>query len=160
MPVKAVHTDNREPQPRVRVAAIILEDDMILLAQHEKKGVKYWVLPGGGVHYGETAERALIRELKEEASLKIRVGDLVLVNDSVPPNRRRHILNLYFTASVVSGQLAVGDADKRLVDMRFVPVKRLARLALFPDIRKELLRGIRKGFGHGRIYLRNLWRDK
>ena len=146
--------------PRIRVAAIIVENGEILLARHQKKGKRYWVLPGGGVEYGETLEEALIRELDEEAGLDISVHDLVLANDSVPARRRRHIVNLYFTAEIVSGEIVVGESDKRLIDMRFVPVERLPRLRLFPDVRQELLDGIRRGFRGRARYLRNLWKDK
>ena len=147
------------PYPRIRVAAIIVQDDQILLARHQKKGRRYWVLPGGGVDYGETAEAALMRELREEAGLRIRVRDLVLVNDSIPPDRQRHIVNLYFTAEIRSGKIVVGASDKRLIDMKFVPMSRLLRLTLYPDIRKQLLKGLRTGFADPPRYLRNLWKD-
>ena len=145
--------------PRIRVAAIIVKDGEILLARHEKKGKRYWVLPGGGVEYGETLEEALVRELDEEAGLAICVHDLVMANDSVPRNRRRHIVNLYFTAEIVSGEIVVG-SDKRLVDMRFVAIEKIPRLKLFPDVREELYEGIQRGFRGRARYLRNLWKDK
>ncbi len=144
---------------RIRVAAIIVEDGKILLARHEKKGKRYWVVPGGGVDFCETLEEALTRELVEEANVVIRVHDLVLANDSIPKNRRRHIVNLYFTAEILSGHVKVGASDKRLIDMRFVPIEKLPRLKMFPDVRREIYEAIRRGFkGHMR-YLRNTWKD-
>jgi len=147
------------PYPRIRVAAIIVQDGQILLARHQKKGKRYWVWPGGGVDYGETVEEALVRELREEAGLKIRVRDLVLVNDSIPPNKRRHIVNLYFTAAIRSGKIVVGVSDKRLVGMKFVPLSKLPNIKVYPDVRKELLAGLKTGFARPPRYLRNLWKD-
>jgi ADP-ribose pyrophosphatase YjhB (NUDIX family) len=49
------------------VAAIITTDEGILLVKrnhHPKKG--YWDLPGGFVDYHETAEEAIVREIREE----------------------------------------------------------------------------------------------
>jgi ADP-ribose pyrophosphatase YjhB (NUDIX family) len=148
-----------KPMPRIRVAAIIVREDAILLARHKKDNRTYWVLPGGGVHYGETLEQALVREMNEEACLDIRVGDLVLVNDSIPPDEHRHIVNLHFIAEIVRGEITVSSGDKRLIDVRFMPVNRLSRLTLYPDIRKQLLQGITHGFAHVPQYLRNLWKD-
>ena len=53
-------------RPRVRVAGILIEDDRILLIEHTKNDKKYWLVPGGGVDWGESAAEALIREFKEE----------------------------------------------------------------------------------------------
>lgn len=144
-------------RPRIRVAAIIVQEDGILLVRHEKEGQSYWLLPGGGVDYGETAAEALVRELKEEAGLDIRVRDLVLVNDSIPPDKHRHILNLCFMADAIGGVLALGQ-DRRVAEAAFVPVRELAALTLYPDVREELVRGIRDGFGATPAYLGNLWR--
>jgi ADP-ribose pyrophosphatase YjhB (NUDIX family) len=149
----------RISNPRIRVAAIIVEGDKILLARHEKKGKRYWVLPGGGVDFAETMEEALVRELNEEASVVIRVHELVLANDSIPPNHRRHIVNMYFTAEIVSGKVEVGKGDKRLVGMKFVPIEKLPRLKMFPDVRKEVFEALQRGFKGHKRYLGNMWKD-
>ena len=145
--------------PRIRVAAIIMRGRSILLARHERDGTSYWLLPGGGVDYGETLEAALVRELKEEASLDIRVQRLVLVNDSIPPDQHRHIVNVCFTAEIIGGKLAVGQDDTRLVDMKFVSIARLPRLTFYPDIRETLVRSLDEDFSNAPGYLGNLWRD-
>lgn len=147
------------PHPRVRVAAIVVRDDAILVVQHEKGGRRYWLLPGGGVDYGETLVDAVVREVKEETGLGVRVGQLVLANDTIPPDRHRHIVNLCFRAELEGGELRPG-RDHRLIEARFVPVDKLVELDLYPDIRAELLAGIRDGFGHAPRYLGNLWKDQ
>ena len=45
-------------RPRVRVAGILIEDDRILLIEHTKNNRKYWLVPGGGVDWGESAAEA------------------------------------------------------------------------------------------------------
>jgi len=145
--------------PRVRVAAIIVRQDALLLVRHVKQGETYWLFPGGGVDYGESAAEALARELKEETGLDIRVGDLVFANDSIPPDKHRHVINLYFTADILGGEPALGD-DTPLAELRFVPIDDVPALAFRPDIRDALLPALRKGFPQRAVYLGNIWRDE
>ena len=142
--------------PRIRVAAVIVRDGAVLLIRHAKEGRTYWLLPGGGVDYGEPLGAALIREVKEETNLDIRPLDVVFVNDSIPPDGRRHIVNVYFTAEVQGGIPTLGE-EENLSALRFVPAGRLAHLDFYPDIREWLVPGIEAGFAHSAPYLGNLW---
>ena len=49
---------------RYRAAAIIIEDGCVLFAGNEREDYLYSI--GGGVHMGETAEAAVLREVFEE----------------------------------------------------------------------------------------------
>lgn len=147
-----------QQSPRIRVAAIIMRGDELLLVRHIKNGKSYWLLPGGGIEYGEPLAEALQRELREEACLEIEVGDLVIVNDTIPPDNTRHTINLCFTAHVVTGEIACG-VDPRVVEVRYMPVNELESLKFYPDIRHELLPAIRAGFPKKALYLGNLWKD-
>ncbi|NUM53323.1 MAG: NUDIX hydrolase [Candidatus Hydrogenedentes bacterium] len=146
------------PKPRIRVAAIILRGDELLLVRHVKGGRSYWLLPGGGIEFGEPLAEALKRELREEATIEIAVGDLVIVNDTIPPDRSRHTINLCFTAHVTRGEIACG-VDPRVVEVRYVPVDELSSLTFYPDIRAELIPAIRAGFPRKAMYLGNFWKD-
>ena len=57
----------------------------VLLIEHTY--VHGWYLPGGGVERGETAEAAVIRELQEEAGIRV-IGPMTLV--SAHSNERHH----------------------------------------------------------------------
>ena len=54
---------------RYRAAAIIIEDGCVLFASNENDDYIYSV--GGGVHMGETAEEAVLREVYEETGYKL-----------------------------------------------------------------------------------------
>lgn len=143
--------------PRIRVAAIIVEDGQLLLVRHEKDGVFYWMLPGGGVDYGETLAEALQRELRDELCIEAEIGPLLLANDSIPEDRHRHIVNLYFGARIAAGDPQVG-GDQRVVEAAFHPLDTLAGLVLRPAFTVALREAIAAKHA-ALVYLGNVWVD-
>ncbi len=153
-------TDKRYSQgPRVRVAAVIVRDDTVLLAEHRKDGNTYYLLPGGGVGRGETLRDALTRELWEETRLEIQPGRLLFLCESVAPDQSRHIIQLAFAADIAkNAQPAPGD-DPRVVAAHFFPVKALATLPMFPPVQKTLAAGMNNGFPDIPPSLGNCWTE-
>lgn len=150
--------DDRYRTPRLRVAAVIFHEDAVLLVKHLKNGRYNYLLPGGGVGYGETLHEALVRELIEEARVHIRPGRFLFISESIAPNEERHMVQLAFEASIVGGTPALGE-DPRVVDLEFVPVDAMAKLEMLPPVQEALIRGVREGFPACPSYLGNLWRD-
>jgi len=66
---------------RPRACAAILNDDKILMVCHQTPSRTYWTFPGGGVEEGETLEQAVIREVKEETGLDVKVVRLLFEED-------------------------------------------------------------------------------
>lgn len=63
----------------VRVSAVIIKEDKILLIHRKKNGEEYWVFPGGGVEEGETSDQAIVREVKEETNLDVSKHELAFM---------------------------------------------------------------------------------
>lgn len=147
----------RAVQPRVRAGAIVRRGDGVLLVKHVKPGRAYWLLPGGGVEFGESLAEALAREVLEETGLEVAVGPLVLVNDTIAPDGSRHVVNLSFLAEATGGELAVGD-DPVIQDAAWMPIERIMDVVLHPDIREPLVEGLRNGFA-GPVYVGSLWSE-
>jgi len=61
----------------MRIRAIIVDGERILLIERKKQNRHYWVFPGGGVESSDiTPEAALVRECREELGVVVRVGKL------------------------------------------------------------------------------------
>ena len=119
--------------PQLRVAAIIVRQNRILLVEHRKRGQRYWVLPGGRLEGQETLDAALRRELKEELGLDVRVGPLVIVCETLAPDR--HVVNLIFQAEIgVGAEPTLDPRDPVLAGWQWVSVDQLPRLDFRPPI--------------------------
>ena len=65
---------------RYRAAAIIVEDGCVLLAGNPMEDYLYSI--GGGVHMGETAENAVVREVLEETGAHYEVDHLAIIHEN------------------------------------------------------------------------------
>ncbi|WP_051275825.1 (deoxy)nucleoside triphosphate pyrophosphohydrolase [Desulfovirgula thermocuniculi] len=64
-------------------AAVIVKNGRVLIAQRredDKLPLK-WEFPGGKVEAGETPEECLVREMREEFSIDISVGDCICASE-------------------------------------------------------------------------------
>ena len=63
---------------------MILDGDRVLLIKRAREPLKgQWSIPGGAVDLGETLERAVAREVKEETGLDVEVGPVVEVLERI-----------------------------------------------------------------------------
>ncbi len=144
--------------PRVRVAAIITKGDEILLVQHLKNGQKTWLLPGGGVDFGESLPQALERELEEELCVEAITGAFALMNEAIDPKGSRHLLQICFHAEITRGVPRLG-VDPRVVGVAYKPIADLGGMHFHPAMGAELqeyLSGADNGVAR---YLGNIWQD-
>lgn len=139
---------------RVRVSGILVRDGALLLISHRKKGETYWLLPGGGVQYGESLVRALEREFCEELGIRVGVEGFACMSDAIEPHGKRHILNISFFCSYRGGEYRIGK-ERRLRDYGFFSPEEISRMRLYPPI-NETLSSIIEHREHEQ-YLGSLW---
>ena len=83
----SAHTTTRlrsgaDPPPLVRVAAaVVWSENRLLLTRRPPGGPLglLWELPGGKLEPGESPERALVREIREELGVGARPGEVIAI---------------------------------------------------------------------------------
>lgn len=88
---------SRKNQIEVIARAIMMNEDNILLCR--MRDAKWYFLPGGHVEFGEFAEKALVRELNEEANITgVKVGNLAgIIENKFPIDEQlHHEINMFF----------------------------------------------------------------
>ncbi|MDP3882483.1 MAG: NUDIX domain-containing protein [Candidatus Staskawiczbacteria bacterium] len=128
-----------------RVRAIIIEGNKILTIKRTKPDIVFWVFPGGGVGEGETNEKALIRECKEELGVEVTVTDLFMEADSKIPKTLGQREYFYF-CEIKSGQLGSGNGpefnDSSYIgryDIEWIDIDNLRSIGLRPAEVKDLI---------------------
>jgi ADP-ribose pyrophosphatase YjhB (NUDIX family) len=142
--------------PRTRVAVVLVEGDRVLLVRHTKQEQSYWLLPGGGLDYGEGIAECAKREIREETGLEIEVEKFLYLSEAIAPDRSRHILNITVLGRLAGGELALAQGD--VMDaVQWFPFAELGALTLYPAIQAELLASHGAGFEHEMRYLGSIW---
>jgi len=116
----------------VRVgSAVILENGKgeILLAKSNKDPVKgKWIIPGGGIKFGEKIKDAVVREIKEETGLNIEVTGFITVYELIIPEKEHRII-FYHKGKVKSGKIKTSDDISEVIWIKPADVKKLNDVA-------------------------------
>lgn len=82
---------------KLRASGIIVSDGKILV--HKGKKFDGYCFPGGHVEIGETTGEAIIREIKEELNLDVKIDDIFCINENIYTNNDNKVIqeiNYYY----------------------------------------------------------------
>jgi ADP-ribose pyrophosphatase YjhB (NUDIX family) len=96
------------------VSAAIFRDGRVLIVRRAQPPARgFYTLPGGGVELGETLERAVVREVREETGLDIEplalAGYRQVIARDAGGRIERHFVILPFAARWIAGEAALNE---------------------------------------------------
>ncbi|MCR5796753.1 MAG: (deoxy)nucleoside triphosphate pyrophosphohydrolase [Eubacterium sp.] len=112
---KVVFSSDGELLKYVRVVAAVIhsqvdgEEKVFATARGYGEYQGWWEFPGGKIEEGERPEEALVREIREELTAKIEVGELIRTVEYDYPSF--HLSMDCFLAEVAEGELVLKEAE-------------------------------------------------
>lgn len=108
----------RDQSIAIGVGAVIFRDDEVLIIKRGKAPfLGQWSIPGGGLEFGEKVTDAVIREVREETGLEVKLIGLLDVFDAISePGQDQpeddfvtHTVIIDYVGEWVSGEPVAGD---------------------------------------------------
>lgn len=100
----------------VGVGALIFNDKgqflMSLRGSKARNERGKWEIPGGKVDKGESLEEAVVREVKEELGIEIKVEKLLTVSNHILADENQHWISPTYICSIVSGTPTIQEPEK------------------------------------------------
>lgn len=140
---------------RYRAAAIIVEDGCVLFAGNATADYLYSI--GGGVHMGERAEDAVLREVYEETGVHYEIDRLAVIHENFfrgdggsIEGLDCHEITLYFVMKPRGTQVLNSHSTSQGVEerMHWIPLSALDRYRAYPAFMKEYLSHPQDGIRH------------
>lgn len=134
---------------RYRVAAIIIEDGSVLLADSIAKKDDYYYPIGGEVQMGETAESAILRKVYNKTGIHYDIDHLAVIHENFFNSTEAlnavecHELNFYYMMKQRGTKVLSG-----IEDMQWIPLEDLDKIKVFPSFLKDYLGKEHTGVEH------------
>ena len=126
-------------KPTLRVSGLLVQERRVLMVEQARRGETYWLVPGGGVEFGESLSEALRREFLEELGLRVAVGGLVAVIESISPDPAyaKHVVHMLFAVSAAR-EVPPTPQDAAILEAAFLDEIQLRNADVRPPINEFL----------------------
>ena len=117
---------------------MVRDGALLLLRCAFRDGPTVWILPGGGREDGESEEACIVREVREETALTVRVERLLSDVPAVPPDGTYTRWRTYL-CTVLGGEAAPGGgegASAELIDVTWLTLR--DERSWPPDVRADV----------------------
>lgn len=142
-------------QPVVGVGGVVVRDGRALLIRRGSEPLKgQWSIPGGMLELGETIAQGVVRELREETGLEVRILELIEVFERISPpgaeagpGPQYHFVILDYLCAAEDGQPRPGGD---VTDVAWASEDEFPRFGLTPTATRVLRRALDMARARGR----------
>jgi 8-oxo-dGTP diphosphatase len=128
------------PVTRIPCVGAVIRDEtgrLLMILRGHDPGLGLWSIPGGRIEPGETAEEAVVREVREETGLEVRCGPLLGAAEL--PGLAGAVIDIRdYRAYLLPGAATMLAAGDDAADVRWVSDAEAAAM----DERGEVTRGL------------------
>ena len=118
------------------VGALILDKDRILLTLRKSEPFKnHWDIPGGFLEYGEHPEQGLMRELREELGLEIKIETLFGIFMDKYGTQGVSTINIFYRCRALNEPQRISD---EISDYKWFPLYDMPPNIAFESAREAL----------------------
>ena len=103
-------------EPKVGVAIITQEDQVLLMKRKGVHGTGTWSTPGGHLDFGETPEQCAAREAKEEVGLDVIDIRFRSITNDIFDQQGRHYITIWMNGKSTSGEPTIA-AEKEVAEI-------------------------------------------
>ena len=126
-----------EKRPRLGSAVLVQWENKFLLGQRNKTNAQgKWVIPGGGVHFGEKALDAGKREIKEETNLDITIKKLLCIKEIIATAADYHSIMFFYLGAILHPRLLQPGGD--LSDVGFFTIEQIKKMDCVQSVEEVL----------------------
>ncbi len=119
-------------EPRLTVAVLVEHDEKYLLAERQGDHFSgHWVVPGGGVDFGETLLDAAHREIKEETNLDVEIVKFIGFKEIINVAGNYHSIVFFYSAKPKHLDLKL---DGESSQARFLSIEEIKKLKIAKSV--------------------------
>jgi len=140
---------------RVRVSAVFEREEEILCMKYVYGGKGVFALPGGGVDKDMPLKEAIVNEWQNEIGVKLDVGPIIMIGEAPATQRHPQTLHIVFAALAIRGTPKIRPDSTRSIDIAWVPVEKLPKSPLYPDVGRQLYEYLKEGSRQSLEFIEN-----
>ncbi len=95
-------------------------------------------LPGGNPDPGETLVETIVRECREELDIEVEVGNLLMVGEILPSEKRDASVHILFEGKIISGIPVIQKDQTSALELVWVSISEITKINMYPNVSAEL----------------------
>ena len=127
----------------VRAGVMIIKDGKVLLHKNDNK--ENYCLPGGGVKFLESSDETVIREVKEETGMDIKIDEFVSTIENIFEQNGIKFHEIYFIYKAspvgdIDTSKVINNLEGKPLKYGFVDIDKIDDYYILPVVSKDLIK--------------------